>query len=324
MEASGSVLINGCASPRAPRSRGARACGRPLAALPCPRRLPRAPSWKSAYVCQDDQLFAELTVAETLLFAASLRPAADGVRRSPAERAAAVSHMLGLEACLHTRVRRAACHSPTRRRRERRLPMGRRAAATAQIGRVGARGVSGGERRRVSLGTELVSDPALLFLDECTSGLVRARRSLRSHFRVGGPSTLGGAPLLANALPTLRGRECARAGGLRGLVPRTPHSRPRQDAFSAFSTVRCLSALAASQRTVVITIHQPRSAIWALFDRLLILSGGRALFAGPASAAAGWFALLGYPMPDQCNPAGAHAGSDAPCERPRESTRAVP
>ncbi|CAN6331211.1 unnamed protein product [Urochloa humidicola] len=96
----------------------------------------------SAYVMQDDLLYPMLTVRETLLFAAEFRlPRALPPERKRA-RVDALVDQLGLS----------------------------RAADTI-IGDEGHRGVSGGERRRVSIGTDIIHDPILLFLDEPTSGL---------------------------------------------------------------------------------------------------------------------------------------------------------
>lgn len=97
----------------------------------------------SAYVMQDDLLFPMLTVHETLMFAADVRlPASQHSRAKKRARVAALLEQLGLARVAHT-----------------------------IIGDEGHRGVSGGERRRVSIGIDIVHDPLLLFLDEPTSGL---------------------------------------------------------------------------------------------------------------------------------------------------------
>ncbi|XP_051115839.1 ABC transporter G family member STR2-like [Andrographis paniculata] len=95
----------------------------------------------SAYIMQDDRLFPMLTVYETLMFAADFR--LRGVSRADKrQRVENLIEQLGLMSARNT-----------------------------YIGDEGTRGVSGGERRRVSIGVDIIHGPPLLFLDEPTSGL---------------------------------------------------------------------------------------------------------------------------------------------------------
>ncbi|GFP79617.1 ABC transporter g family member 10 [Phtheirospermum japonicum] len=94
----------------------------------------------SGYVTQDDALFPHLTVEETLTYSALLR-LPGGTRSLARHRVKLLMKELGLE---HI--------------------------AGSRIGD-GRNGVSGGERRRVSIGVELVHDPNILLIDEPTSGL---------------------------------------------------------------------------------------------------------------------------------------------------------
>jgi len=55
--------------------------------------------------------------------------------------------------------------------------------------------------------------------------------------------------------------------------PPTPPDPPLQ----AQSVMVCLGRLASSGRTVVASIHQPRSSIYALFDQLYLISEGRTM-----------------------------------------------
>ncbi|MBA0667155.1 hypothetical protein Goklo_000277 [Gossypium klotzschianum] len=96
----------------------------------------------SAYVMQHDLLFPMLTVEETLMFAAEFRVPRTMSKSKKRTRVQALIDQLGL-----------------------------RNATETVIGDESHRGVSGGERRRVSIGVDIIHDPIILFLDEPTSGL---------------------------------------------------------------------------------------------------------------------------------------------------------
>ncbi|KAG7005642.1 hypothetical protein G7Y79_00018g044490 [Physcia stellaris] len=74
------------------------------------------------------------------------------------------------------------------------------------------------------------------------------------------------------------------------------------DAFNAFNVVECLVTLAKTyNRTVIFTIHQPRSNIVALFDHLVLLAKGRTVYSGPFSDCQAYFDRIGYPCPSGFN-----------------------
>lgn len=120
---------------------------------------PRDPqTWKRTvgFVEQDDVMLGHLTVEETLDYAARMRlPDKLYTAEQKKQRVQDTIQMLRLQTCKDTR-----------------------------IGTANTRGVSGGERKRTSIGTELVSDVSLLLLDEPTSGLdAYAAYSVVEHLR---------------------------------------------------------------------------------------------------------------------------------------------
>jgi len=174
-------------------------------------------SVRTAYVMQQDVLLPTLTVRETLRYSADLRlppPTTEAERRKVVEE---VILELGLKECADTR-----------------------------IGNHQHKGCSGGEKRRTSIGVQLLSNPSVLFLDEPTTGL---------------------------------------------------------DATSAFQLIRTLKNLAKKGRTIITTIHQPRSEIWGMFDELVILTRGSPVYAGKANDCITWFQKIGMELPPFVNPA---------------------
>ncbi|RMC13650.1 hypothetical protein DUI87_08727 [Hirundo rustica rustica] len=96
----------------------------------------------SGYVVQDDVVMGTLTVRENLKFSAALRLPKSVKEQEKDERVNQIIKELGLSK-----------------------------VADSKVGTQFTRGVSGGERKRTNIGMELITDPAILFLDEPTTGL---------------------------------------------------------------------------------------------------------------------------------------------------------
>jgi ABC-type multidrug transport system ATPase subunit len=172
---------------------------------------------RSAYVIQQDILLHTLTVRETLMYAAQLRLPSSV---SQEERKKLVEEVI--------------------------LELSLKEAADTRIGNHAHKGCSGGEKRRTSIGVQLLSNPSLLWLDEPTTGL---------------------------------------------------------DSTSAYQVVKTLQNLARRGRTIIVTIHQPRSEIYSLFDNVVLLTRGSPAYAGSAKECLPYFAKLGHEMPPFTNPA---------------------
>ncbi|KAJ1702101.1 hypothetical protein LUZ63_001880 [Rhynchospora breviuscula] len=115
----------------------------------------------AAYVTQDDTLIGTLTVRETILYSARLRLPDKMSREEKRALVEGTITEMGLQDCADT-----------------------------VIGNWHLRGISGGEKRRVSIALEILMRPRLLFLDEPTSGLDSASaffvtQTLRSLARDG-------------------------------------------------------------------------------------------------------------------------------------------
>ncbi|AES90628.1 putative xenobiotic-transporting ATPase [Medicago truncatula] len=173
----------------------------------------------SAYVTQDDTLLTTLTVKEAVYYSAQLQLPDTMSNEEKKERADFTIREMGLQDAINTR-----------------------------IGGWGVKGISGGQKRRVSISIEILTRPRLLFLDEPTSGL----DSAASYY-----------------------------------VMKRIASLDKKDGI---------------QRTIVASIHQPSTEVFQLFHNLCLLSSGKTVYFGPASAASEFFASNGFPCPPLQNP----------------------
>ena len=114
-------------------------------------------------------------------------------------------------------------------------------------GNILLRGLSGGQKRRLSLAVALTKEPSVVFLDEPTSGLDAAAAASIMAF-------------------------------LRETAPRV-------------------------NTALVCTIHQPSTSVFAGFDKVCFLTGGKICYLGPAAELETYLASVGNPVPLHSNPA---------------------
>ena len=96
----------------------------------------------SGFVFQDDVILETMTVREAIMMSATLRLPKHVSSEEKNERVDEMMEILNLTKCENTK-----------------------------IGSPSMKGISGGERKRVALAMELITNPPILFLDEPTSGL---------------------------------------------------------------------------------------------------------------------------------------------------------
>ncbi|GBG66269.1 hypothetical protein CBR_g57867 [Chara braunii] len=173
---------------------------------------------RQAFVRQDDIFYSQLTVRETLMMAAKLQLPRTMTEEEKERHIESLMQHLGLTG-----------------------------VADTIVGDEKTRGISGGERKRLSIACELIAAPSVVFADEPTTGL---------------------------------------------------------DAFQAKTVMEALRGLARDGHTVICSIHQPRGAIYDMFDDVILLASGQVVYAGAANDdAIAYFSALGYECPTHFNPA---------------------
>jgi ABC-type multidrug transport system ATPase subunit len=171
-----------------------------------------------SFVAQDAPLLGEFTVMETMWFAARLYFGySDTTYEEIQAKVDDILKNVGLESC-----------------------------KDVVVGNLFFRGLSGGQRKRLSIAVELISSPAVIVMDEPTSGL---------------------------------------------------------DSSAAMLVVEALQELSSLGHTILASVHQPSSKMWAEFTKVMLMSQGRCVYFGQASKSVDYFAGIGLQCPDRFNPA---------------------
>ncbi len=206
------------------------------------RRRQKQDKRNMAYVLQDDMFLPHLSVRETLTFTAELRMPADTPAALHASRVSEVIQLLGIDK-----------------------------AADNQVGSPHQKTISGGERRRLNVANEMITDPSL-------------RKS--------------GLYLLFLLRAALTSAPCsAQTPSLSAVFLDEPSSG--LDSYAALRLFDALAALSRAGRTIITTVHQPTSQLWSRFSKVRLLSEGGLIYCGAPETVLSYIASphIGLPCP---------------------------
>jgi ABC-type multidrug transport system ATPase subunit len=123
---------------------------------------------------------------------------------------------------------------------------------------------------------------------------------------VGAAHTLIGTPHIRKSISGGEKKRLAFASEILTSPPLLFCDEPTSglDAYLAKQVVEVLRQLAQRKgMTVVITIHQPSSQVFEMFDKIGLLAEGRVAFIGSIEQAGNMWNELGWPLPENFNPA---------------------
>uniref|UniRef100_A0A1A9X4G9 ABC transporter domain-containing protein n=1 Tax=Glossina brevipalpis TaxID=37001 RepID=A0A1A9X4G9_9MUSC len=160
--------------------------------------------------------------------------------------------------------------------------------------------LSGGERKRLSLAEELITDPPFLFCDEPTTGLdsysaysvVKTLRHLCTRHRLN----------LEN-LTALYGEDNQSSLSIESSPTSSIEMESLNTLTSSEKNVSDNNLKGHHKKAIMCCIHQPTSDIYELFTHIILMDAGRVVYQGRTEEAKDFFTRLGYILPQNCNPA---------------------
>eukprot|EP00121_Abeoforma_whisleri_P011062 Awhi_evm1s10203 len=177
------------------------------------KKFTKADKRRLCYVLQYDVMFENLKVRDQILYSALLQCPNTMSRQDKEDKVDEVLHELGIDHVRNNLVSK----------------------------------ISGGQRKRVNIACELLTNPNVILLDEPTSGL---------------------------------------------------------DSATAHKLITSLKQIALEdKKTILVSIHQPPSQVFEMFDQLTLMVSGHCVFSGKTEDALGVFAVSGMICKEHYNPA---------------------